>query len=373
MRNNSRIQKLLAIFILAAFVSLGMASAAIADGVTPQEKKLIRAAKKEGSVMLINALLQDPSAKAVAKGFVSRYGLGSGFKFKNLRKKTGAVVATTRQEIKAGKIISDVIMVVGSPFFAGAAKRGAFLKLDSGHWKNHADVVKKAGQYSNYPYVVTVLPYTFLPVWNASCPGMANIQINSYADLLNPALKGKTIVSDITKSTSYSATTVGLRESGFDIRGFWTKYKNITAPVIDMRTEPKMQRVISCEQPLDMWNMPGRVYQNILKKPALSKSLRFSTYKEGQVMLGQHLAALKGSRHPNAAKLFVEYLLTTEGTDAVIVNEIVFSFLKGYSPPDSVKKYFPDTSKMKLLGLKDWVGLSKIIKKERKVFRKVYK
>lgn len=366
------------------FINLGLVWAAAASlvfavvspanaQISEIEKKLARAAKKEGSVVLINALLQDSSAKALEKAMIKRYDLGSGFKLKNIRKKTGAVVATTRQEIKAGKIISDVIMVVGSPFFAAAAERGAFVKLNSAHWKNHADTVKKAGQYSNYPYVLTVLPYTFMAVWNASCPGMANIQINSYQDLLNPALKGKTIVSDITKSTSYAATTVGLKQSGFDIRGFWKKYKSITQPIIDMRTEPKMQRVISCERPLDMWNMPGRVYQNIQKKPELKKSLRFSVYKEGQVMLGQHLAVLKGSPHPNAGKLLVEFLLTKEGTDIVIEHEVVFSFLKGYTPPASVRAYLPDPKKMKMLGLNDWVGLTKPIKAERKFFRKVFK
>ena len=53
-------------------------------------------------------------------------------------------------------------MVGAPPFFAAAAKKGAFLKLDSGQWKHSEKLAKKYGQYTNYPYtVVTVcLLYT---------------------------------------------------------------------------------------------------------------------------------------------------------------------------------------------------------------------
>ena len=42
--------------------------------------------------------------------------------------------------------------------------------------------------------------------------GMANFKVNSYADVLDPSLKGKTIASDITKSTTYTNTVIGLSE-----------------------------------------------------------------------------------------------------------------------------------------------------------------
>ncbi len=133
MRNYSRIQKLWTIIILVAFASFGMASAAIGAGLAPQEKKLIRAAKKEGAVVIINPLFSDRTAKRMGPAFAKRYGLGSGFKFHNIRKGTGSTVATVRQEIKAGKFTIDVHMVSAPGFFAAAHKKGAFAKLDSAH------------------------------------------------------------------------------------------------------------------------------------------------------------------------------------------------------------------------------------------------
>jgi ABC-type Fe3+ transport system substrate-binding protein len=237
-------------------------------------------------------------------------------------------------------------------------KRGAFEKLDSAHWKNHLKLIKKAGQYSNYPYVVVPFAYTFQPVWNTSCPGMANFKADSYADVLAASLKGKTISPDITKSFTYTNTVIALMEAGTDVNAMWDKLK-AQDPLVEFRSEPKMQMVISCERPLDMWNLAGRVYQNVLKKAELAKVLKMGYFKEGQVMLGNQAAVLKGAPHPNAGKLLIEFLLTKEGADVVVQGEAVYTFLDGYTPPDAAKPYLLDINTIKLIGIKDWVAAQK--------------
>jgi hypothetical protein len=169
-------------FVLKVGAALAAGAFAAATSVgaadfTPQEKKLIPLAKKEGAVTLINPLFSDRTGQRMAEAFKKRYGLGDDFKFNNLRKGTGATVAQVRQEIKAGRFTVDVHMVSDPGFFAAAAKQGAFEKLDSGYWQNHIELAKKAGQYSNYPYVVVPLAYTYQPVWNSSCPGMENFKV----------------------------------------------------------------------------------------------------------------------------------------------------------------------------------------------------
>ncbi len=328
---------------------------------TPQEKALISAAKKEGAVTIINPLFSDRTAKRMGEAFIKRYGLGSDFKFNNIRKGTGATVATARQEMKANKFTIDVHLVSAPGFFAAAAKRGAYLKLDSGYWKDHTKLVEQAGQYHNYPYVVVPLAYTFQPVWNKSCPGMENVNVTSYADVAKPSLKGKTISSDITKSFTYTNTTISLIESGVDMNALWDKLK-ATDPIVEFRTEPKMQMVIACERPFDMWNLSGRVYQNVLKKPALAKVLRIGHYKEGQVMLGNQAAVLKGAPHPNAGKLLIEFLLSKEGADIFVEGEAIYTFREGYVVPPAAQPYLLDLSQHKLLGLKDWVAAQKKFK-----------
>jgi len=348
-----------------AVAFLAVATLGQAATLTPQERALIASAKKEGAVTLINPLFSSRTSQRMGAAFAKRYGLGSGFKFNNLRKGTGATVSQVRQEIKAGKFTVDVILVSAPGFFAAAAKRGAFEKLDSGNWKDSVELIKSAGQYSNYPYVVTPLAYTFQPVWNASCPGMENFSVTSYADVTKAMLKGKTISSDITKSFTYTNTVISLQQNGaLDVKAFWPKLK-ATDPIVEFRTEPKIQMVISCQRPFDMWNLSGRVYQNVKKKASLAKVLKIGYYKEGQVMLGNQSAVLKGAPHPNAGKLLIEFLLSKEGSDVFVEGEAIYSFRKGYTPPDAAKPYLLDLGKHKLLGMKDWVAAQKQFKSVR--------
>jgi iron(III) transport system substrate-binding protein len=345
----------------AAAVLLSATTFALAADLTPQEAKLVAAAAKEGAVTVLNPQFSDRTGQLLGEGFVKRYNLGPDFKFNNLRKGTGATVAQVRQEIQAEKLTVDILLVSAPGFFDEAAKRGAFEALDSGYWKDHEEVAKAAGQYFNYPYVVVPFAYTFQPIWNSSCPGMESFTANSYADVVKPELKGKTIASDLTKSFTYVNTALGLAETGVDLNAFWDKLK-ATDPIVEFRTEAKMQMVVSCQRPLDMWNLTGRAYQNIVNKPDLGQALKFGIYKEGQVMLGNQAAVLKGAPHPNAGKLFVEYMLGKEGTDIFVEGEAMYSFLKGYQPPAAAAHYLFDLKETKLLGLKDWVGAQKQFK-----------
>ncbi len=354
-----------AVGAVSAVALLGAATLTNAAELNAQEKALIAGAKAEGSVTFIHPLFSDRTATRMSKAFKARYGLDDSFKFNSLRKGTGSTVSQVRQEIKAGKHTVDVIIVSAPGFFAAAAERGAFEKLDSGYWKDSAGVAAKAGQYSNYPYVVTPLAYTFAPVWNSSCPGLENFSVTSYADVIDPALKGKTISSDITKSFTYTNTVISLGENGaVDFDKFWSDLK-ATDPIVEFRTEPKMQMVISCQRPVDMWNIAGRVYQNVLKDPDLAGKLKIGSYKEGQVMLGNQMAVLKGTKNPNAAKLLAEFMLSKEGADLYVEGEAVYSFRAGYKPPAAAAPYLMDLSKHKLLGMKDWVGAQKQFKSVR--------
>ena len=354
-----------------AIALLGVASSADA-ALTPQEQKLVRAAKKEGAVVIINPLFSDGTAKRMGPAFVKRYGLGGEFKFHNIRKGTGSTVATVRQEIKAGKFTIDVHLVSAPGFFYAAAKRGAFLKLDSGYWKDHVELLDKAGQYHNYPYVVVPLAYTFQPIINISCPGMKNVKVASYPDSVQAALKGKTIAPDLAKSFTLTNTAISLIENGFDMNGYWDALKT-TKPIVMFRTERQIQAVISCERGLSLWNLAGRAYQNIKKQPRLAKVLRVGHFKEGQVMLGNQAAAVKGAPHPNAGKLLIEFLLSKEGTDIFVGEEAIYSFRKGYLAPPKARPYLLDLSKHKLLGLKDWVGAQRKFKKVRGAWSKRFK
>ncbi len=360
------------VFILAAaFVGPAFG----ATEITPQEKKLIPLAKKEGSVSFLQTSFNDSTIRRMSAAFIKHYGLGSGFKLASIQKGTGPTVSQARQEIRAGKFTFDVVAVASAGFFIGAAKAGAFLPLDSGQWKNHEENAKARGVFADYPHFLAPFAYTFQPVWNMSCPGMKkDFKVTSYSDILdNPDLKGLVLVSDVTKSTSYSLTTIGLMENGFDVKGMWKKLKALD-PLVGFRTSAKLQMMANCERAIDMWNLSGRMVQLIRKKPDLAKVMRWGTYKEGQVLFGMQAGVIKGGAHPNAGKLLMEFLLIKEAVDIVAEEEISFySMLKGYKPPESVKKYMMDFDKVKTLPIKDQTAAAKKFKKMRQQWQQVFR
>lgn len=345
-------------FLKKIAASAGLCFAAtvlFAAELTPQEERLVLAARREGVVTVLNPFFGDRAGQLLGEAFVKRYDLGPDFKFNNLRKGTGAVVAQVRQEIKAGRFTGDIVMAPAPGFFDEAARRDAFEPLDSFYWRDHEELARKAGQYFNYPYVVVPYAVSFQPVWNTACPGMANFTANSYDDVVKPELKGKTIVTDITKSLAYTTIAIAMMEAGVDMTTFWDRLK-ATDPIVEFRSEAKLQMVISCQRPLDMWNLTGRVYQAVLQKPDLAKVLKFGTYAEGQVMLGEQAAVLRGAPHPKAAKLFIEFMLTKEGTDIIVEDDMAYSFLKDYKPPAAAVPYLFDLNRTKLVGISDWVA-----------------
>ncbi|MBI3129199.1 MAG: hypothetical protein HYZ11_16450 [Candidatus Tectomicrobia bacterium] len=335
---------------VATLAVLALSGSPAGAQVMPHEEKLIREAKKEGSVTIINPILADSTERVFGPAFIKYYNLGDGFKFNNLRKGTGPVVAQVRQEIQAKRFTVDAMFVNSPAFFDAAAKQGVFLKLESGRWKDHEEGMKKAGQYFKLPYVVTPFAYTFVPVWNSGCPGMENFQPKSIFDTVAPALKGKTIASDLTRSLTYTNTTIGLKETGVDMDKFFKMLK-ATNPVIEFRTEPKMQMVLTCERPIDTWNLAARVPQAIAGKPELKDKIKLGTYSEGHVMLGNQMAAFEGASHPNAAKLLIEFFLTKESADLMAKHEGMYSFMKGWTIPKDI--WF--MKEVKAIGLKDWL------------------
>lgn len=206
-------------------------------------------------------------------------------------------------------------------------------------------------------------------MWNRKCPGFADLTIRSYQDFLDARFRDKTIVSDITKSYTYSSLWLALAQV-IDLEAYMTRYRDLTAPIIMFRTEPKMQKVISCERPLDMWNLAGRVHQNRLKDPTLA--LGIGTFAEGMLMHGNYMAIPRGAPHPNAAKLFYDFLLRPEGQTELVRGEAVYSFLKDFTPPAEVQDLIRPLAELNLLSL-DWENVTQDrLEQARAVWKRIF-
>ena len=350
-----------------AVVALSVLGAGAARAADAELTQLIEAAKKEGEVHYLDAVAQPKTNAAMERAFKKKYGLPDGFKFTHTLQGTGQVVASAQQEIKAGQHTFDVVWVGAPSFFRAAGKEGHFLPHVPPEWRLYEREVKRLGVEADAPHWLTPVAYAFVPVWNRKCPGFASVRIKSWRDLQNPAFKGKLILSDVRKSFPYTASWVAME--GTLGREYFPKLVELTHPAIFFRTEEVMQKSVSCEYSIALWQLPGRVYQRVGEDPTLDLGIAWP--EEGVALMSAPIAVLKGSKHPNAAKLFLDFVLSEEGMREYVGGEAFFTFREGFRVPDAVKPYVPPLDQVKMLPI-NWPALTlSEIRRVQNEFRKV--
>jgi ABC-type Fe3+ transport system substrate-binding protein len=97
--------------------------------------------------------------------------------------------------------------------------------------------------------------------------------------------------------------------------------------------------------------MPTRAYQYNQK----GAKLKFMLPEEGAVLLPQSMFILKKAPHPNAAKLWHDFILSNEGQSLLVKGEALMSGRSGFKSP--LPAYAPPIESLKLIPM-DWKGLS---------------
>ena len=141
--------------------------------------RLIEAAKKEGEVHYIDAVITTKTRAGMDQAFRKKYGLPDSFKVIHTLQGTGQVLASVQQEIKAGQHTFDLVWLASPSFFRAAAKDGHFLPYLPAEWKLYEREVKRLNIEADPPNWYTPGGYTFVPVWNRKCPGFDKVQIKS--------------------------------------------------------------------------------------------------------------------------------------------------------------------------------------------------
>ncbi len=360
-----------ATFIVAIAAALPCAAAGGAAPARAAEDvaRMVKLARAEGEVHYQDAIVLPATHEALAAAFKKKYGLPASFKVTHTLRRTGEVVATAQQEIKARKFTVDIVWVGVPPFFKAAAKQGDLLPYTPPEWRHYEPVMKRLGLEADAPHWITPTGYAFIPTWNRACPGFEKVKIESWRDMLNPAFRGKAIMGDIRKSGTQTDTHLGLMRSlGED---FFPKFGELTQPVLILPTQEITQKLLTCEYGIAMWNLHGRVYQAHRENP--KSQLTFANPREGIVILGSHLAILKGAPHPNAAKLFVDFLLSEEGARIFAAGEGAFVFREGFKYPPEVAPFLPPLDAVKAVPM-EWPKITaQDRERARENFRKAFR
>jgi iron(III) transport system substrate-binding protein len=274
------------------------ASAQSAPAMTPHEKELYEAAKKEGGELTwYTAHSDDITSQALGRAFESIY---PGIKINVLR--TTAQVAYQRitQEIKASAIQCDVLSSTDIGHSVELKAKGAFQKYVPDNSDKVLDIYK--GYDPDGYYFVTSagligIGYNTAKVKEADAP-------RNWTDLLDPKWKDNIALGHPGFSGYVGTWALTLRN-----QYGWEFFEKLA------KNNPRVGRSIN--DTVTMLNAGESAVAGSGPAATLLESVRKGNPlamvypTDGSVLIIAPSSIMKGCKHPNAARLFMEFLMST--------------------------------------------------------------
>jgi iron(III) transport system substrate-binding protein len=286
---------------LCTFRDLLAAAAILACAAAPAraaDQAMIDAAKKEGSVVWYTTQIIDQFARPAAQAFEKKYGV----KVSYVRANSNEVALRVMNEAKAGKMQADVFDGTGAA--ASLKKEGVVAKF----------VPENAGRFpkqyvdSQGFWVATNL-YVLTPGYNTELIPKGT-QPKTFQDLLDPKYKGK-IAWNSTPSSSAGPGFVGLvLESMGEEKGM--------AYLRELAKQQPAGLAVAARQVLDQV-IAGEyaIALNIFNNHAVISAAKGAPVDwipmDPALGVLSVISVTKDAPHPNAGKLFLEFLMSEEG------------------------------------------------------------
>lgn len=342
----------------AAVVAWGVSSASA----FAVDQATIEAAKKEGALVYATNLFAATTQKELQKAFRDHYKLPDSFKTQGYIGSSSSVVSRTTEEVQADKVTIDWLAVNFVTFWKNLQKQSALMKYCSAEHKS-LTYVKKAGVYDGGCEFQAVAAIVFGLMWN---PQYVKEKLDSWAKLTDPKYKGLLIVGDVRKSAAYLDAYYGLRKN--DVwNDEWMQKIKAQKPFFLVRSTDIRDRVMSGEFPIAVFGYGARAYQ-----VRDQVKLEVSWPKEGVVVDGNYGGILAKAPHPNAAKLWNDFIFSKEGQEILVKVEAISTLRGDVELPADVRPYVADLGKIKALPV-DWADLTKDkLDKVRDGFRNVF-
>lgn len=331
-----------AAFVLIAMVATGCAREAAQPGPqagpTQQDEaaqqpqsvqlsmdQLIAAAKKEGKVTFYAAWPSNQE-QALAKAFEAKYGIPV-----ELFRAGGEQVAQKLDvEIRSGNIQADVLNHTERTYTLLLKQRGDLLQYKPQNASNFDPKdVDPDGYYTTSTISAAVIIYNTKLVKPEEAP-------KSFKELADPKWKNQSVTGSPLYGGTQLATVKGLLEMyGWDWLKAWKQNG-----VLTVQSWPEAENaVIAGERKVGL-DHTVRLSQAI----AAGQPLGVVYPEEGMILAEGTVSILKKAPHPNAAKLFVEFMLSEEGQKIYVQHGILSPRLgmpgpAHIKPIDQVKTY----------------------------------
>jgi iron(III) transport system substrate-binding protein len=328
--------------------------------------QIIEGAKREGQLNWIDATIQQFNDDRFHGTFRKKYGLPDSFQMNHAFKATGDLITQVQQEVQADKVTLDYVLIGDLSFWKGLDQANALLEYAPSELSALDKMIQLMGFPTNPPRWATVVSYAFVPVWNKK---FVTKDIKSWNDLIDPDFKDKAIQGDIRTSSTQTDTYIGLRKViGAE---FFQKYADTVNPVLIFRTPEQQQKLTSGERVLTDFHLSARALQAKRDDSSLDFGAVFPP--EGVVPLPIQQGVLAKAPHPNAAKLFAEFMTTQEGQQLFLDAEVQWPLRADVTYAADVRQFLTPLDQINAIKM-DWSAITADARDEaRAEFRKIFR
>ena len=315
----------------------------LSDADRSELMQMIEAAKKEGSLNYSDTIIQPTTNDVLVAAFRTYYGLPGAFPVNYTLLTSGAMITRVEQELAANRITFDVA-AIGSPTWTfERQKTGAFMNYKSKQYAFYQDAIKQGLGIDGY--FVLNGGYAQIPIWNTE---ILDFKGKSYKEALAASTPGRFSIGDVVQSESHLTTYAGLRQV-LDVDFFKEMAKK--KPTFVGRSEQSAQRILTGQDVMAFGGNPSRVHQSNQK----GAKLKILYPEEGFTFLPQMTFIMAKAPHPNAAKLWMDFILSETGQKILADKEALISARAGFQSP--IPDIAPNFSSLKIIKV-DWEKMS---------------
>ncbi len=316
-------------FVLSGGLAVMLAMPIMANGSEEAYKKvekLYRAAAKEGRVIWYTTSRKSYNRK-FSKFWKKKF---PKVKLSLLRKQSPKVVQTVEAEKAAGRVRVDVVSM-SIPYMGPLWKNKGFFEP---YKPVQFDKVDKRFKDPDGHWISRVA-FLLLGAYNTNAikdPGTLPKSLNDYLD---PRWKGKLLSANPATAGSSRTFFGGLIQTGLGSWGYLEKLAK--QDVMFVRSNGSAARmIVAGERPLAV----AISSHNIVVAMSKGQPIKWFAHKDGVMPNQSPMGIVKGSEHPSAAKLLVEWQFTDEGQSQMAKWGKQWSVMKHIKPPKGMPNLF---------------------------------
>lgn len=272
-------------------------------------QRLIDGARKEGALSWIGVQFEPDRAGAVIAAFKRHYGLDD-LRAGYVYAPTGEIISRVERLLGEKRNSVDIVWSSSWAWYKDLLRRGEILRYESPYYKEYT--LSDRNGMSEPGYWVSDA-YSFSPLYSPATMqrrGITDFRPASWADFVDPRLAGSTSMIDPLVSASAAPVLAGVvKVVGED----WLQKLGANKPVLHIRGAQGRDAVGAGEIAVTLLGTPADTLSLIER----GVQVRQAFPSEGVVLIPFTPIILKDAPHPNTAQLFIDFVRSAHGTQAI--------------------------------------------------------